>query len=220
MANKTTAKKTDAVPEAVKEAPAEKEEAKREYTAAEIQALIDAAVAKAMANAPRTGGDEELVTLLYIGGIAKGTVVALEGMGNIIGDGGMLTVTKKTFFSNLGATANLLLRKRQLIVIDGLTEDERSRYGVLYTEGELMSAAVYQRLPDYSAAELGSIYRNLCPEHREIVRRVMHSAFLDGDGRISPDKLKAVIRIDREGGLKDGPLEGDLKALASDADVD
>lgn len=216
--------KTTAKPKEETAAPEVKEEVKeerREYSKSEIQALIDAAVAKAMANVPAAGSrDEELVTMLYIGGIAKGTTVALDGMGNIIGDGGMLTVTKKTFFSNLGATANLLLRKRQLIVIDGLTDDERSRYGLLYSEGELMSAAVYQKLLDYSPDELAGIYRNLCEEHREIVRRVVHSAFVGADGRVSPEKLKSLIRIDRSNGIKTGPLEDDLKAMASDVDVD
>lgn len=203
--------------EAEKKTPAE---TKREYSEAEIQALVAAAVEKALAAQPAKAEQDTLVTMLYIGGIAEGTTVALEGMGNIIGDGGMLSVPKKTFFSNLGATANLLLRNRQLIVIDGLTDDERSRYGVLYTEGELMSAAVFQRLLDYSAAELTGIYRNLCKEHREIATRVIHSAAMDGDGRVTPEKLKAILRIDREKGEKGSPLEGDLKAIASDVDAD
>lgn len=198
----------------------EAKETKREYTDAEIQAIVNAAVAKALGSQPAKAEDDTLVTMLFIGGIAEGTTVALEGMGNIIGDGGMLTVTKKTFFSNLGATANLLLRNRQLIVIDGLTDDERSRYGLLYSEGELMSAAVFQRLLDYSVDELKGIYRNLCKEHREIATRVFHSAAMEGDGRVTPDKLKSMLRIDREKGDKGSPLEGDLKAIASDVDAE
>lgn len=218
----TTKAKEETVtkPEAVETPKEEVKETKREYTEAEIQALVNAAVAKALENVSPKTEDDTLVTLLYIGGIAEGTTVALEGMGNIIGDGGMLSVPKKTFFSNLGAVANLLLRNRQLIVIDGLTDDERSRYGVLYTEGELMSAAVFQKLLDYSVNELKAIYRNLCKEHREIATRVIHSAAMEGDGRVTPDKLKAILRIDREKGDKGSPLEGDLKAIASDVDAE
>ena len=146
------------------------------------------------------------MTLLFIGGIAKGTTVALEGLGKIPRDCNLLTVPKKDFFANLGPTADTLLRKRKLIVVDGLNEDERARYGVLYKEGELLSADRYQKLLDFDAERLHEIYAVLCAEHREIVTRVFHSAFLDGDKRVNPAKLKALIQVDKKNGVKKSPL--------------
>ena len=216
-----------AVPEAT-EKPVEKtetpKEAKKEYTDAEIKALIAAAVAEAMANnapaKPETPVSDGLVTLLFIGGIAPGTVVALEGLGKIPRDGNILTVPKKDFFMNLGASTDRLLQKRKLIVVDGLTDDERERYGVLYKEGELLSADMYQKLLTFPADKLGAIYKGLCKEHREIVRRVFNTAYLDGNGNVNIAKLKAMIRIDRENGIKESPLVTILRTMTEDVDAD
>ena len=210
------------------ETPVEKtekpKEAKKEYTEAEINALVAAAVAKAMAeNAaakPETPANDGLVTLLFIGGIAPGTVVALEGLGKIPRDGNILTVPKKDFFTNLGASTDRLLQKRKLIVVDGLTDDERERYGVLYKDGELMSADVYQKLLTFPADRLGVIYKGLCKEHKDIVRRVFNSAYLDGNKNINIAKLKAMIRIDRENGIKESPLVTILRTMTEDVDAD
>ena len=191
---------------------------KREYTEAEIQAIVAAAVKNALAEQKKADDPDGMVTLLFLGGIAPGTTVTLDGMGRIPRDGNTLTVTKRDFFQNLGAQTDLLLRKRKLIVTDGLTDEERERYGVLYKDNELLSATVYQKLPDYDTERLSSIYEKLCPEHRELVRRVLHTGAMDGDWRVSADKLKAIIRIDRAGGLKGTPLEEDLKRLAGELD--
>ena len=198
-------------------------ESKKEYTDAEIEAIVAAAVAKAMANVPaksETPANDGLVTLLFIGGIAQGTVVALEGLGKIPRDGNILTVPKKDFFTHLGASTDRLLQKRKLIVVDGLTDDERERYGVLYKEGELLSADMYQKLLTFPADKLGAIYKGLCKEHREIVRKVFNTAYLDGNGNVNIAKLKAMIRIDRENGIKESPLVTILRTMTEDVDAD
>lgn len=200
------------------ELKAEEKPVKREYTEDEIQAIVAAAVKNALAEQKKADDPDGMVTLLFLGGIAPGTTVTLDGMGRIPRDGNTLTVTKRDFFQNLGAQTDLLLRKRKLIVTDGLTDEERERYGVLYKDNELLSAAVYQKLPDYDTERLSGIYEKLCPEHRELVRRVLHTGAMDGDWRVSADKLKAIIRIDRAGGLKGTPLEEDLKRLAGELD--
>lgn len=212
------------VPEQTEKAAEKPKEAKREYTDAEIKALIAAAVAEAMAsNAPakaETPASDGLVTLLFIGGIAPGTVVALEGLGKIPRDGNILTVPKKDFFTNLSASTDRLLQKRKLIVVDGLTDDERERYGVLYKEGEMLSADMYQKLLTFPADKLGVIYKGLCKEHKEIVRRVFNTAYLDGNKNINIAKLKAMIRIDRENGIKESPLVTILRTMTEDVDTD
>lgn len=207
-----------AEPEEAVELKAEEKPVKREYTEDEIQAIVAAAVKNALAEQKKADDPDGMVTLLFLGGIAPGTTVTLDGMGRIPRDGNTLTVTKRDFFQNLGAQTDLLLRKRKLIVTDGLTDEERERYGVLYKDNELLSAAVYQKLPDYDTERLSGIYEKLCPEHRELVRRVLHTGAMDGDWRVSVDKLKAIIRIDRAGGLKGTPLEEDLKRLAGELD--
>lgn len=207
-----------AEPAEVVELKSEKKPVKREYTEAEIQAIVAEAVKNALAEQKKADDPDGMVTLLFLGGIAPGTTVTLDGMGRIPRDGNTLTVTKRDFFQNLGAQTDLLLRKRKLIVTDGLTDEERERYGVLYKDNELLSATVYQKLPDYDTERLSGIYEKLCPEHRELVRRVLHTGAMDGDWRVSADKLKAIIRIDRAGGLKGTPLEEDLKCLAGELD--
>ena len=148
-----TAPKTDksvekaektAVESAVEESVAEEKVAKNErlagdenerpaddkvtLTKAELERIIADAVAKAAAPAPViVNKPEDSVNLLFLGGIMDGSTVALGELGSIYRDGGTLSVTKSTFFQKLNSTTEYMLRTRQLIVTDGLTDEERER---------------------------------------------------------------------------------------------
>ena len=116
----------------------------------ELDALIASAVASALANtAPQivqVAPTENPVVLLFLGGIMPGSTVTLGELGNIYRDGGTLTVSKDAFFSKLNGTAEFMLRTRQLIVVSGLTDEERGsvqRKGTSERE-DLRTASVIQ----------------------------------------------------------------------------
>ncbi len=128
-----------AAPEETAEEKAEDtvQEEQIKLTKSELNALIAEAVAAAVKDAKpvlQVAPTEDPVVLLFLGGIMPGSTVALGELGSIYRDGGTLTVSKENFFSKLGGTAEYLLRMRQLIVVSGLNDEERERYGVLYKD--------------------------------------------------------------------------------------
>lgn len=210
-------------PVEVKEAPAKAKDEKKEYTDAELQDIIAKAVADAMAKAQpsivQVGVQEEPVTLLFIGAIARGSAVNLGEWGQIYSDGGMIDVPKRMFQSGITSTVDSLLKERKLIVTKGLSDEERERFGVAYKENELLTASVYGKLLEYSADELAAIYKQLCDEHKSIVTKSIYSAVLENDPRVTKEKLVALIKIDRdERGIKESPLTEAAKRFALDID--
>lgn len=198
-----TEKKT---PQEAQEAPSEaaKQEEKLTISRSELDALIASAVASAIAQnqtpAIQVAPVEDPVVLLFFGGIMAGSTVALGELGNIYRDGGTLTVSKENFFSKLNGTAEYMLRTRQLIVVSGLNDEERERYGVLYKDDELLTEKTYGRLLSYDPEELKVIYTALCVQHRAIAAKVFRSGLDNGDGRVTKEKLKLLAKIDRESG--------------------
>lgn len=209
---KTTAKKltTNTKPKAeVKSEPkAEVKEVKTEQTfsKSEVEKMIAEAVANAMAKANTTPSviqveaKNEYVTLMYIGGIAQGTTVNLGELGQIYRDGDSITVEKKHFVAHINSTVDLLLKKRELIVVEGLTPEERIRFGVNYRENELLNGDTFARLLDMSAEELAETYKGLNDTHKGIVVNAFYSASLNSDKRATTDKIKAILLVDKENG--------------------
>jgi len=214
----------DVAPETSEAEPKAEEKKGHYYTDDEINALVKNAVKEALAYQGKSAealiDASETVTLLFIGGIAPGTAVTLDGIGKIPRDGNIMTVSKRDFLMNLGNTTDLLMRKRKLIVLEGLTDEERVRYGVKYEDGELMTQETYQKLLDLDAKKLAAIFAGLCEEHKMIVRRVFRTAGIAGDGRVSPEKLKVMIKLDRAAGIKESPLTEIYKRLAVSTDFD
>lgn len=180
------------------------------YTYDEVQAIVKGAVAEAVAealknvNTANQGNQvivvpEEKVTLLFIGGIAKGTSVTLGKLGKINKDGGTIDISKKEFLQGINETIDILLAKRKLIVLDGLDAEERERYGVEYKEGELLTAKQFHKLLDYADDVICDIYDKLCDQHQETVARVFVSAYTESkDPRVSTDKLKKLNKISKK----------------------
>lgn len=110
------------------------------FTESDVEKMIREAVAKAMENVKQAqpqiiaqNTKVEEVTLLYMGCVAEGARVYLgNAIGEIQGRGGMLTVPKRLFLQNLNDTILRRLKDRRLIVIDGLDDKERERYGLNY----------------------------------------------------------------------------------------
>lgn len=209
-------KQTEETAQNVREAVSDAKSAEDRVTISrkELDALIASAVASALENnAPQivqVAPAENPVVLLFLGGIMPGSTVALGELGNIYRDGGTLTVTKEAFFSKLNGTAEFMLRKRQLIVVSGLTDEERERYGVLYNEKELLNEKTYGRLLSYNPEELKTIYSALCPEHKAIAAKAFRTAIDNQDGRVTEAKLKLLAKADKEAGIKDSTFKAML----------
>lgn len=200
----------------------ETEEDKLTISKTELDTLIASAVASALANSTpqivQVAPAENPVVLLFLGGIMPGSTVALGELGNIYRDGGTLTVSKENFFSKLNGTAEYMLRTRQLIVVSGLTDEERERYGVLYNEKELLNEKTYGRLLSYTPDEVKTIYSALCPEHKAIAAKAFRTALDNQDGRVTEAKLKLLAKADKEAGIKDSAFKAMLAMFAPETE--
>ena len=205
--------------EEVKIEPKAEPKEEQMFTKADLERAIAEAVARATANNGTTvvqvEQKSEMVTLMFIGGIASGTTVFLgDKIGRIFRDGDSIDVEKKVFLSNINPVVDLLLRNRKLMVMNGLTEEERIRYGVNYKPDELLDNKMFQQLLDYPVAELVEIYKKLCKEHKEILTKMLYTGSLNGDKRATAEKLKAIIKVDKELGIEGSPLMDEIKRRA------
>lgn len=216
---RTYTKKTTAAPKETDEkaAPA----AEKTYTKAELDAMIAAAVQQAIANyapAPlpaQTAGDS-VVTVLFIAEVSKENQLELPGYG-AMRPNSYLEIPKKEFGGKfMSPLVRLLIDKRHLLVVDGLTEDERIRWNCDYKDGEVLSERVFDHMLDFDTTQLCDIVAHLCDEHKRFVCRRITQARVDKDNRLSLDRVKAVNALTThivEGGLLQPVIEDFAKEL-------
>mgnify|MGYP001555295036 FL=1 len=114
------------------------------------------------------------------------------------GVGWVMEVPRKDFAGRfMTPFVQKLLKKRRLIVLDGLTAEERERYGVAYKDGELLDAQMFSRLLTLPAEKMIEIYKNLCPEHRRFVATQFITAFEKGDNRINRGLIEPLQEISK-----------------------
>lgn len=211
MARKTAATKAESQvtkePAAVpvqQETPEEKQAAA--YTEEQVQQMIAKAVAQALAQQkqemPALRAQNEMVTLRFVAEVNDRNVIPL-GMdgkyGQIIGKRWMGQIDKMAFKGDFRTPlVQALLKKRNLIVMDGLTEDERRIYGVQYAEGEVIDEKLYDRLTRMDSEDLLPIYQGLCPEWRRMIAVKFADAFENGSLKVTRDTLLALNRISRK----------------------
>lgn len=140
--------------------------------------------------------EDDTVTLLFIGAIAKDTVVSLGKIGQINRGGGTLDVPKKEFLQNINGAVERMLLNRKLIVVNGLTDEERERYGVKYTEGELLTQHTYYKLLDIDGDRLTALFAALCDSHKVTVAKMYANAYFElHDNRVNRDNVLALAKL-------------------------
>lgn len=184
--NKTTTKKTE-----------------KTYTEKQVDELIKKAVKQALEeNQAQTivqVSKEEYVTVLLITAVADDTSVSVGEIGKINRAGNTLDIEKKTFLQCMGnPVVDTLLRKRKLIVVNGLTDEERERFGLLYEEGELLTQKAYFKLLDFTREEIVSIFEKLCDEHKRVVAKMYMTAYFDkNDNRVNLETVRDLNRLSK-----------------------
>ena len=183
-----------------------KRSSEKKFSADEVNAIVAKAVAEALAkqsaSQPQTVlqvAKEEYVTIMYIGANASGTVVAMPKWGSITYAGGMIDVPKKEFMQGIGIPVNnALLRNRKIIVVNGLTKEEKVRFGVDYKEQELLSADMFFALLNYGKDETCKIFDRLCEEHKRTVAKLYLTAYFEQhDNRVNPETVKALNKLSK-----------------------
>ena len=205
------------------------EKQEKTFTEADVRRMVAEAVAKAMASVPQAqpqtvvinNTKEEMVTLLYMGAVAEDSTVSLGKLGEIIGRGGTRDIPKKEFLQNITPAISNRLKDRRLIVLDGLTDDERERYSVNYKDGELLSANVYHKLLSMGEAEVINIFKKACFRHKQLIADLYMDAYVKGDNRVNQpfmQKLNEISKSDDKNGMFRPILKDMVAALNEEAD--
>lgn len=125
----------------------------------------------------------ERVHFLWQAEVADDNIVEFGdgGMyGRIVGKTGSFYVPKNDLSRVLSALNRLFLEKRWLIILSGLTEEEREALGVDYKDGEILDKKAFQKIVELSKDELLEIYPELCDSHKEMVAKRFYEAYLNG----------------------------------------
>lgn len=127
------------------------------FTLEQVQKMIEEALAKRDAEAKKAEGltaasTDGVVTMFFQAEVNDANEIHLGPngkFGTITGRHATITIPKRDFIGEFRTTTvQNLLKNRNLIVTDGLTDAERKIYGVDYRQGEYLEPEVYQRLID------------------------------------------------------------------------
>lgn len=140
-----------------------------------------------MANASKPqvvtiAGEVEKVFFLWQAPVADDNVVTFgeNGLfGRITGKTGTFYVPKSDLSRIMDAPTRHYLDLRWLIVLSGLTEEEKEAYGVNYKPGEILDKGAFSKLTEIGD-EILKIFPNLCESHKEIVAKLYREAYVGG----------------------------------------
>ena len=210
---KTTKKKTEAeakknaaVPETEKAVQTEQPATEETVTVSKSQldAMIAAAVASAMAGMTPAKSEaapaKERILLLWQAPVANENVrdFGPDGRyGRIVGPTGSLYVGKDEFAQIMDAMTRRDLDRRWLIVVSGMSEDEREAFGVNYKAGEILTQQAFLKLAE-QGEKLTEIYPKLCQGHRRVVARLLYDAFKNGNKHVNRGLVVKLNKLARK----------------------
>lgn len=192
MATRKTVKKETEAQEVTKAA---EENPPKVYNEDEVKSMIAKAVADAVAealakqqtNVVQISTDKQLVKMLFLDDCSDDNVLGFgvnNKFGTITGPCGYINVPKDEWLGEFRDNQQqMLLRTRKLIVLDGLTDEERAMHGLDYKPGEVLDEQMFRNLLDHMD-ELPEIFKKLCPSVRAVVAARLQTAYDAGDPRV------------------------------------
>lgn len=181
---KETAVKAD---EPKKEEPKAEEKVNAEVEALKAQLdatnrileMLQAQLAAAKPQVVQVMADTERVSLRWQAEVADENVLNLGPggvYGSITGKTGYASVPKSEWSKFLDESMKGFIKARMLIVLSGLTDEEREMNGCMYREGELLDEKAFTRMLDMGD-ELIAVFPALCHEHKEMIARRFITGF-------------------------------------------
>ena len=187
------------------------------YTEDEVAELVrraaEDAVKKAMASVPQQSttpniiqyvGDTEKVQFLWQAEVADDNVMLFGdgGMyGQVVGKSGTFFVPKSELSRVLTDVNRVYLKRRWLIVVSGLTDEEREALGVNYREGELLDKRAFAKLLELGD-ELLDIYPKLCEGHKKMVAQRYMEAYTNSSPYVTRERVMKRNAMSKAGGGK------------------
>ena len=207
------AKKTETVKETAVEAPVEQiveekpvetvpvEQPKEEtFTRADVQKMIAEALAAANQQRVAAVPERERVNLLWQAPVMPENVEEFGPNGRyarITGPTGGFFVPKDEFSLIVDSRVRMYLERRWLIVLSGLTDEEREIYGVAYKPGEYLTKTAFAKLTE-QGDKLLEIYPALCPGNRKIVAGAVYTGWREGNKHVNRGLVERLAAMCRE----------------------
>lgn len=163
--------------------------------------------------------NEKMVQCIYIDSVIANNEIVIGNGRKISGSGRVFSVPlsefESTFITPLIAK---LIKDRRIIVLDGLTDEQRSLYGCDYAENEVIRReGMFDFFFKKDISEAAEIFGNLCAEHQELVAARFMDAYLN-DGSplkryVSRARVVALNNISKEKHNREGIFKPMLEAL-------
>lgn len=137
--------------------------------------------------------------------------------GRIIGKTGSFYVPKSEISAVMDAQFRSMLENRWIIVVSGLTEEEREAFGVDYKEGEYLDKKAFAKMVDLGD-EMLEIYPKLCKGHQEMVAKRYYEAYKNGNPKVTRELVVKLNALSKKAGSEKGDFIGIIE-LMNEADT-
>lgn len=152
------------------------------FTEDQVKKMIAEAVAKYAAEnkqeEQKASATDGVVTMIFQAEVNDANEIPLGPNGKfgmITGKHATITIPKRDFIGEFRTTTvQYYLKTRNLIVVDGLTDDERKVYGLEYKQGEYLEPAVYENL-----INMGDSILDIFPKLHQTWREMIATKFID-----------------------------------------
>lgn len=192
--------------ERAEQAEAEKEKIRQEATEAakdkeiaELKQMI-AEMKQQQASQPQTQvvqvmADVEKVTMLWQAEVADDNVAVfgVNGMyGQVTGKTGTVIVPKSEWSRFYTETNRWFLDHRWLIVLSGMTDEEKELYHCDYKDGEILDRGAFQKIVEMKDGIL-DIFPQLCPSHQKMVATRFNDEW--NAGKLTEEDRTLVVKL-------------------------
>lgn len=150
--------------------------------------------------------ETERVLFLYEAEVADDNVFSIgeNGMyGRITGKTGSFNIPKGDLSRVMDGMFRMMLDKRWIVAVSGLTEEEREAYGLNYREGEYLDKKAFAKMVDLGD-EILEIYPKLCDGHKEMVAKRFYEAYRSGNPKVTRELVTKLNKLSKESGNSKG----------------
>ena len=163
---------------------------------AQLKELVAAQAAQQPQQIIVSTDNSERVWFLWMADVADDnvTLIGEHGeYGRIVGKTGTFYVPKNDLSRILDTANRYYIEQRWMIVVDGLTDEEREALGVDYKEGELLDRKAFAKITELGDTML-EIFPALCDSHKDMVASRFHDAYESGK-RLDRQQIIELNRI-------------------------
>lgn len=192
------------------------------YTAEQVAQMVQEAAAKAVAEAMKSipqqpqvvqvMADTEKVVMRWMAPVADDNVAVFgqNGMyGQVTGKNGTVIVPKSEWSRFYDETMRRFMERRWLVVLSGMSNDERALYHCDYRKGEIMDEKAFADIFIMRDGLL-DVFDDLCTEHQEMVAKSFCEAAQEGKLDESWRGLVKALNAKNKKRYKDVPT-GDVR---------